>query len=390
MCVNTRGGPQAVKYHLMIAAILVALFAVACSDQVATDQAALDQASDFSPIAPLSPPPTEPAALPESVVASAVTDTTTAPTTTAPKADEPQREPPPPLPPVSEPFTASESEPYAEAKTVAGRIAQRLLTYDPGTTSAQLAFDVAHFGHQMPELVAALRPALQEDRQSRATVVYPQLGGIADDRMSVMVVTRQDLGVSDDLEDTVTRTLDIRLVDRDGRWVFDGLASAGGDPTTRPEELSNIAERVLDHPDIELPDSARWDIYRGLISSSLLRVMADLGDQSSYGVVTLTTGHPHNVFGTDSMSRHTTGHAVDVYRIGDTRVIDGRAKGSPIHTLATELCTQDTVSSIGSPWRFELPESEEQAEEQADQYLCRSFTNSVHQDHIHISVAGSS
>lgn len=371
--------------NLIVAAVLMALLAAACSAQVAAEQVVPDQALEISPINPLDPPPADPTTTTEPIVVSAPVETTTPPTT-EPKAEEPQRQPPPPLPPVSEPFTASESEPYAEAKTVAGRIAQRLLTYDPGTTPAQLAFDVAFIGRQMPDLVDALRPALHEDLRSRATVVYPQMGGIADDRMSVMVVIRQDLGDVDDPEDSVTRTMDVRLFNRDGRWVFDGLASAGGEQTARPEELSNLAAKVVDHPNIELPDSARWDIYRGLVSRSLLQVMADLADQKPYGVVVLTTGHPHNVFGTDTMSRHTAGRAVDVYRIGDTRIIDGRAKGSPIHELVTDLCMQDSVSSIGSPWRIELPESEEQTEEQTEQYLCRSFTNSVHQDHIHISV----
>jgi len=103
------------------------------------------------------------------------------------------------------------------------------------------------------------------------------------------------------------------------------------------------------------------------------------------------------VFGTDNMSRHTSGHAVDLYRIGDARVIDDRAEASSTHEIVAEWCTRDDISSIGSPWRFENPDpaegSEEtsvgETEESGSDFKCRSFTNRVHQDHIHISVSPS-
>ena len=320
--------------------------------------------------------------------------TTTTPTTTTTTTTTPL---PIPLPSVSDPYVAPESEPYAEAKTIAGQIAQRLLTYDPDTSRTQLAEDVATADDQIPELIDAMQPAFHSGLWSRATVVYPQLGGLADDRMSVMVVVRQRFGDDDEPGDTVTRTMDVRLMQSDGGWVFDGLASAGGELTHRPADLSNLAITVADHPNIILSDSAQWDIYRGWVSNDLLRLMLDLGNQWTYHVVTLTTGHPYNVFGTDNMSRHTSGHAVDLYRIGDARVIDDRAEASSTHEIVAEWCTRDDISSIGSPWRFENPDpaegSEEtsvgETEESGSDFKCRSFTNRVHQDHIHISVSPS-
>jgi hypothetical protein len=279
---------------------------------------------------------------------------------------------------VVEPYSAPESEPYADAKTVAGQIAQRLLTYDPDTSRAQLAAEVVTAEDQIPGVVDAIQPAFHHGLWSRATVVYPQLGGLTDDQASVMVVVRQRFGDDDETTDTVTRTMDVRLMRSDGEWVFEGLASAGGEMAPRPADLSDLATTVVDHPHIILSDSARWDIYRGWIASDLLRLMRDLGDQWTYHVATLVSGHPHDVFGTDKMSRHTSGHAVDVYRIEEARVIDDRSEASVTHSTVAGWCTRDDVSSIGSPWRFEDSEG-----------TCRSFTDRVHQDHIHISVAPS-
>ncbi|MEA3511687.1 MAG: hypothetical protein U9R51_09650 [Actinomycetota bacterium] len=393
---------------LIVTAALVTLLVSACSVQTEGEHAARNgepgpepgevvvlsatlendrDTADKATEDPLPPPTT-------STTATTTTSTSTSTTTTTTTTTMP---PPIPLPSISEPYVASESEPYADAKTIAGQIAQRLLTYDPDTSRIQLAAEVATADDQIPELIEAIQPAFHGGLWSRATVVYPQLGGLADDRMSVMVVVRQQFGDDDESGDTVKRTLDVRLMQSDGEWVFDGLASAGGDLAPRPADLSNLAITVVDHPNIILSDSARWDIYRGWISNDLLRLMLDLGDQWTYHVVTLTSGHPYNVFGTDTMSRHTSGHAVDLYRLGDARVIDDRAEASATHEIVAEWCTRDDISSIGSPWRFENPEPVEGSEEEsagetdesAGEFKCRSFTNRVHQDHIHISVSPS-
>lgn len=303
--------------------------------------------------------------------------------------------PPNPLPSVEDPFVAPGSEPYAEAKTLAGQIAQRLLTYDPDTLPFLLAADVARETYQVPELAGALEPAFHSGYWSRAEVIYPQLGGHVDDRMSVMVVAHQEFGRDDEPGRKVKRTMDVRLVQRDGEWVFDQLMSAGGDEVSRPADLSDLAIAVVDHPNIILSDSARWDIYQNVTSTNLLRLMLNLGEQWKYYVVTLTTGHPVNVFGTDTESRHTSGRAVDIFRIGEANIVDSRSDKSAMHDIVAEWCTRDDISSIGSPWRFVNPEPDEPSEDELSEepaesvveYKCRSFSDHVHQDHIHISVA---
>ena len=124
----------------------------------------------------------------------------------------------------------------------------------------------------------------------------------------------------------------------------------------------------------------------------------DLGNEALCHVVTLKSGHPYHVLGTETMSRYTSGHAVDMYRIGSVNVVDDRSKTSATHNIVSDWCTRADVSSIGSPWRFENPTPEEGAEEGPEEepaeepeyvgpeFKCRSFNDRVHQDHIHVSV----
>jgi hypothetical protein len=278
-------------------------------------------------------------------------------------------------PTVSFRFAVDPSEVHAAAKQVAGAIAEGLTTYETGASPSTVAARIVPVGERRDRLAATAAPLVHPGMWSRGTVVYPQLGGMRPDRCSVMVVVRQELGVGEQVEFVETRTLDVRLrKDGDG-WVLDHLASAGGTRIARPDDLPAAASSVLDDPRIEIPDSARWDIYRGHTSNVLLELMADLADRTPYGVVVLASGHPHNVFATDRTSNHTVGTAVDVYLLGDTRVIDDRSDGSFTHDTVAWLYEHPSLRSVGSPWAL-------------DGVGGSSFTDVVHQDHLHIAVRG--
>ena len=166
----------------------------------------------------------------------------------------------------------------------------------------------------------------------------------------------------------------MRLQLEDGEWVFDQLASVGGEAPGSVPPPGPEARSVLEDPRIELPDSARWDILAEEVSPTLLRLMARAADQAPYGVVVLSTGHPHEIFGTDRQSDHTRGQAVDIYRVGDAGVIDDRHDGSTTHDLTRWFYDQPEVARIGSPWAL-------------DGFGGRSFTDVVHEDHLHVAVA---
>lgn len=87
----------------------------------------------------------------------------------------------------------------------------------------------------------------------------------------------------------------------------------------------------------ELPDSARWDIHRGDIDPRLLQLMVQIADRSPIGVVTLASGHPFNIFGTNRQSAHTLGSAVDLYGVDGELVVRQRREGTPASELSRWL-----------------------------------------------------
>ncbi|HVM19503.1 MAG TPA: hypothetical protein VM307_06050 [Egibacteraceae bacterium] len=265
-----------------------------------------------------------------------------------------------------------EAEVYPNAKRLAARVVERLTSYEAGTTRRTAAAKVARrFGVARADVADAARELVRPGTSSVGTVVYPQLGGVAASTSSVMVVVDQEL---DDgaRRWTERRTVDVRLRLVDGGWALDRLGSGGGAAVDAPERLSAAAWAVLAHEAIELTDSARWDIYHGMVDDRLLSLMVSIGDRHEIAVATLATGHPPNVWSTDRPSNHTRGRAVDIFRVDGELVVEQREKGSAAHRLTRWLFKQG-VPELGSPWAL-------------DGFGGRSFTDVVHADHVHVAV----
>jgi hypothetical protein len=292
-----------------------------------------------------------------------------------PVEDLPPPEPETAPPPLPAGYELVAGETGAVAKRAAIDLVEALTTYDPGddlVTVAERASDGdPALADHLRDAAAALH---HEDTWSRGSIVYPQLGGLEIDAAAVITVVRQELRDADGSDRTETRVLDVR-VDRDAgdTWRVVELASAGGEPVERPDDLSPEAEAVLDDDRIELPDTAAWDIHTGTIDDRLLDLMARMADRTPYGVVVLRTGHSREVFGTDRISRHDEGRAVDIYRLDGPLVIEDREVGSPTHDLVRWLYDQPELSEVGSPWAL-------------DGFGGRSFSDELHQDHVHVGV----
>ena len=269
-------------------------------------------------------------------------------------------------------FELSPDEVYPNAKQLAADIAQAITTYDRGQTLTEAVADLGLAPADAEALAEQAAPLHHDDRWSRGKVVYPQMGGVTETDISVMVVTEQLIGLPDGVR-TETRTLDVRLRVVGGQWQFRELADTGG---TRPQEdveLTDAAVAVLEDERIDLPDSARWDILKGHTDPTLLTVLARAADQFSFGAVTLRYGHPENVFGTTRRSAHTRGQAIDIHVVEGTEVIDDRADGSATRRFVEWLYEQPEVEQVGSPWAL-------------DGFGGRSFTDIVHQDHVHVAI----
>ncbi len=279
----------------------------------------------------------------------------------------------PPFPDQYEPLP---NEVQADAKRLGSLVAYKITNYGPESSVIELAAGVTADPARAKALVREAVTVHHPGMWSRGTIEYPQLGGHRDDRISIMVVVRQELGEdgSTEAERAETRTMDVRLVRGDsGAWEFEELASAGGEPVARPADLSPLVASVVDNPRIDLPDTAIWDIYSGYTDPALLKAMLDIAERTPYSVIVVKTGHPHNVFGTDRVSNHTVGRAVDIHDVNSELVIDSHDKTSFIYALSEWLVSRHDIREFGSPWLFE-------------DAVAHNFTDEVHHDHLHVGV----
>lgn len=263
---------------------------------------------------------------------------------------------PPVLPRVT-PFTVAADEPARPVKKAAVAYLEALFNNPPGggTPTAKQARDL-----------------LGDSTASALQVIYPQLGGLTKDKASIMAVVRLTLLRGEKLT-TSTRTLDVRLSKRDGRWLVSGLASTGVGATRAPR-ANALVTKVLASRQITLPDSARWDLRAGLVDDRVLRMLIRLSRDHRLSVTVLSTGHPLKVFGSPSVSNHRRGRAVDIWAIDGRRV--AAYAGEPANGQNPARALMDTAlrygsDEIGGPWSF------------AGRYGA-TFTNTVHQDHLHL------
>lgn len=273
-------------------------------------------------------------------------------------------------PPRVERYEPIADEEFANGKRLAGRIAQRALTYRPGQTARQVAAALPPSSTGTGRLGRVLAPAVEAERWSVAEVVYPQLSGVTDTTLGAMVVMRQITGSEDGEQRSLTRVVDVRLRLSQGEWTFDTIGSVGGRPVDPPGEPSAAARQVLDSRNIVLPDSARWDILRGGVDDELLRALARAAATRRLSVAVVRSGHPPNVWATTRPSAHSSGSAADIYAVDGQLVIAQREPGTPAYELAEELYAGGAYQ-LGSPWVFGAGGF-------------RSFTDPVHQDHIHV------
>ncbi len=290
--------------------------------------------------------------------------------------------PPPPPPPAPAAYQAPAGDALPSFKQTAGRFAQALATYD-GVDGAPQPLPTSGYVGAGPELAAAAAPLRPPARSSRAEVEFVQYGGLTPVSPKAtsgvaMVVLRQVLQDQAGATTVVRRTLDLRLQLDGGLWQVAGLASAGGSPLARPQQLSVTAQRLLDDDRVDLPDSARWDIYSGQIAQDLLATMLTLADVARLRATVLKTGHPERVVDgrvSAPVSAHFRGRAVDIYALDDVPVADAAA--DVIRSVMQTAGGIATVSQVGGPEGFDL-----------DAGRRRYLTNLVHADHLHVAVRG--
>ncbi|MDZ7677353.1 MAG: hypothetical protein U5K29_02240 [Acidimicrobiales bacterium] len=284
-------------------------------------------------------------------------------------------------PPRFEPYQTIDDEVFTEAKLTGVRVVEALMTYQAATeptAPVDAALDLAVDGLRPADLLAATEVLFVADTDSAARVVYPQLGGLHPHRnptsASVMVVVDQHLR-RDQVETVVSRCVDVRVVLDGLQWRLAGIEDTSGQPVPAPSELSPDALRVLEHDHIQMPDSIRWDIHEGIVDDRILAEMADLADRTPIAAVTCVRGHPTHVFGTPNLSAHGVGRAVDIWSVGDVAVVQQRHDTDSLaHRVCQDLYDTARIDRLGAPWAF-------------DPVGGWSWTDPVHQDHLHLGVS---
>ena len=272
--------------------------------------------------------------------------------------------------PAAPPFAGSPGEVALEVKQPAAEVVQLLSTYPADRADVD--------GVRARLVTAGLDPLLAEQSvglivpgvASSGEIVYPQLGGLSPRTASVMVVLRQHL-LTDGVIREVTRTVDVRLELEEGLWRPVAIASVGGEPVEPPVNVSPSISALASHPAVDLPDSARWDLYAGLVDPRIVELLLELAEDHELGVTVLASGHPANVFGTERTSNHTRGRGVDIWSIDGTAVVDQRGPDSPLRDLVMRLAGEG-VTELGSPYDLDGPGGV-------------MFTNLVHDDHLHLA-----
>ena len=272
------------------------------------------------------------------------------------------------------PYRPLAGEPVPELKQMAADALQSIATYEVGGGTVEEVVRRLAGQPVRLDVTAAVTPFLVENASSELDIIYPQLGGLTSSAASMMVVVRHRTLVSDE-ERAVTRTVDVRLEKGADGWTVSELASTGGE-VPASSAITPIGETTLANPNLDLSDTARWDIEAGRISDPILDALNRLATERRLSVTVLATGHPHNVFGAESVSNHTAGRGVDIWAVDGAPVIDQRSIGSPAYGLVEAALAQG-MTEVGSPWDLDGVGKG------------ASFTNTVHQDHLHFAYDGS-
>ena len=133
--------------------------------------------------------------------------------------------------------------------------------------------------------------------------------------------------------------------------------------------------KLLANPNLTLTPRARADLANGVVDPRVVRLLAAMVANHRISVSVFQTGHSQFVAGTDRVSNHFHGRAVDIY------AVDG-APVSPSNDAALELSLAILTGApalqpdeFGSPWA-------------ALSKFPGAFSDAGHQDHLHIGWGG--
>jgi len=274
--------------------------------------------------------------------------------------------PAPVLPPVS-PWQPGPGEPAIEVKIAAARAVEAVGTYAPGEGTIDAARSRLVAAGLEAGFADSAAPLLGSG-EATVEVVYPQLSGLAPPEAGVMLVA--DLTrATDEGVDVQRRTLDVRVAGGPGAWR--ATAIAVDTPAPSAEQPSEASIALADADALDLSIEAAADLRRGAVDDRLVSMLTEwAADGIGLSVSVFSTGHPMNVFATDRPSNHAAGRAVDIWGVDGVAI--AAAPEAPRVRELVDRALAAGATEIGAPF-------------DPDGRGGRVFTNTVHEDHLHIA-----
>ncbi|HEX4816080.1 MAG TPA: lytic transglycosylase domain-containing protein [Nonomuraea sp.] len=147
-------------------------------------------------------------------------------------------------------------------------------------------------------------------------------------------------------------------------------AQAYGQPA-----VTGDASTLLSNPRLSLSPNARTDLAAGIVDRRLVALLAALLTRHTLYVGVFKTGHPMMIV-TDSglgstVSAHYSGRGADIMMVDGAPVTSGNRAARGV-VIELQALAAGVPAEIGQPW--------------ADLVRDGTFTNAVHQDHIHLGL----
>lgn len=139
-----------------------------------------------------------------------------------------------------------------------------------------------------------------------------------------------------------------------------------------PADPAVLSRAVLAHPGIDLRSEAADDVTAGRVDDRLLAVVLIVATTNRLGAVgPFVSGHTTNVAGTNRVSLHASGRAVDLPVIDGAPVSADNAAARAVAEELLALPPSLRPQELGSPW--------------PDLAGPGAFSDEDHQNHLHVS-----
>jgi hypothetical protein len=146
--------------------------------------------------------------------------------------------------------------------------------------------------------------------------------------------------------------------------------TGGLELATGAADAADVA-KLAANPNLTLSANARFDLMSGIVDPRVVRLVGAVAANHHIAVSVFKTGHSELVAGTDRVSNHFSGRAVDIYAVDGADV--GPSNDAALD-LAVAILTADPAlrpDEFGSPWPG------------LNQFP-GAFSNADHQNHLHV------